>query len=164
MTVHKAAEKIIQEANKPLTAREIAKSMYERGWVSSNAKDPIYSLTQTLEKTIRSEIYNIPELVFVYSHGDRMVGLPSMASNDASHIGYDLSPGSVPKVQMHSITLKIPPELMEKIQLAVQAKLASSLDETISLLLKKGLSTVTQHIRSGLAHQLSKLDEYYDVV
>ncbi|MDZ7291611.1 MAG: hypothetical protein ONB44_16665 [candidate division KSB1 bacterium] len=60
---------------------------------------------------------------------------------------------------MQEITLKVPIELFEKIQLATQAKIAKFFEETVFLLLKNGLTVMAPKIKDGLSHQLRKLDE-----
>ena len=82
--INQAATVILKEANRPLSAKEIAKRALERGLASSNAKDPINSLAQTLEKNIRDDTYNDPKLIFIYSQRGRLIDLPSRKNKGAT--------------------------------------------------------------------------------
>jgi len=150
MTMQQAAFEILKAENRPLLATEIAKRVLEQGLKASDAKDPINSFAQTLEKNIRDGIYNDPKLVFIHSLHGRLVGLPSWEKQET------VTATNLPKTQ--EIKLQVPVELFEKIQLATQAKVANSFEETLILILKNGLSTIAPKIKEGLAQQLKKLD------
>jgi hypothetical protein len=64
------------------------------------------------------------------------------------------------EMQSHLIEIKarIPSELFEKIKLAEQAKLKNDFDETVTLILSKGLSLVAADIKKGLLTQLDSLN------
>lgn len=151
MKIQQAAYDILKGENRPLPATEIAKRVLEKGLKSSEAKDPVSSFAQTVEKNIRDGIYNDPKLIFIHSAQGRLVGLPSWEKKDA------MPEASLTRT--HEFTLKVPVELFEKIQLATQAKIAKSFEETVILLLKNGLTTMASKIKEGLSHQLRKLDE-----
>jgi hypothetical protein len=53
---------------------------------------------------------------------------------------------------------RIPAELLEKIQLAAQAKFASSFDDTIIVLLRKGLTAVAPDVKQRLLDQIDQFD------
>jgi hypothetical protein len=149
--VNEAAVSILQEEKRPLYSKEIARRAIDQGLVSSTAKDPITSIAQTLDKNIRDEIYNHPKLIFISSPKGRLVGLPSMNG--------EVSTLSVAPSHRQTIALKLPIDLIERIQLASHAKIANSFDDTIVLLIKKGLVAVADDVRRGLTMQLNKLDE-----
>ncbi len=58
MTIQEAAQKILEEAGKPLRSKEIAAIALERHMVISNSKDPISSHASTIDKNIRDGVYN----------------------------------------------------------------------------------------------------------
>lgn len=154
MTAQEAAYKIIQEAGTPLPSREIAQIALNRGYLPSFAKDPVFSIATTIEKNIREGIYNSPQLVFIKTMDGRKIGLPSMdvayeQTNDR------LEPQGIASKQ--KLTVELPQEVIDQIQLAHQAKLAASYDETIALLIKKGLSSCATEIRKRLSDQLDSL-------
>lgn len=70
MTVQQAACKILEEKNSPMSAKEISKIVLDRKWKSSDSKDPVTSLAQTLEKNIRDGIYNELDLFLFTTKGD----------------------------------------------------------------------------------------------
>jgi hypothetical protein len=148
--MQQAAFEILKAENRPLLATEIAKRVLEKGLKTSDAKDPINSFAQTLEKNIRDGIYNDPKLVFLHTARGRLVGLPSWEKQET------VTAANLPKMQ--EITLQVPVELFEMIQWATQAKVANSFEETLIFILKAGLSTIAPKIKEGLAQQMKKLD------
>ena len=151
MTIQQAAYRLLQEENRPLPATEIAKRVLEKGWKSSDAKDPITSFAQTIEKNIRDGYYNDPKLIFIHCAQGRFVGLSSWEKKDAKP--------EANVARMEEIVLKVPVELFDKIQLATQAKIAKSFDETLILLLKSGLTARASKIKEEVSQQMRKLDE-----
>lgn len=151
MTIQEAACQILIEAKKPLCSKEIAQIALDRNMVSSNAQDPIQSHAQTIEKNIRDDVYNKPKLIFINSLQGRLVGLPGwdsaslIAKNDKART-------------LGELRIQIPAELLEKIRLAEQAKLKETFDETVSLLLTKGLSSLAADIKKGLMEKLDSLN------
>jgi len=151
MKIQKAAYEILEELGKPTSSKEIARIALDRRMVTSSAQDPIQSHAQTIEKNIRSVIYNNPKLVFIHSPQGRLVGLPGWDS--------DLSPAPDDKTpNLSELRVHVPTELLEKMRLAEQAKLKNSFDETVSLILTKGLSILASEIKRGLMEQLDSLN------
>lgn len=151
MTIQEAAYKLLNEKGNPVSSRELAQIALERQMVSSTAQDPVASHAQTIEKNIRDGVYNNPKLVFIHAGAQgRLIGLP----------GWNLNvPASKdPQPKLIEIKARIPAELFEKIKLAEQAKLKIDFDETVSLLLSKGLSLVAADIKKGLMSQLDSLN------
>jgi len=153
MTIQDVAHKLLQQEGSPLSSKEIAKRALEGGLVSSNAKDPVQSHAATIEKNIRDGIYNKPELVFVQSQEGRLVALPEWETTTIEPARYNSTPA------FREIKIKVPQDIYEKIQLAEQARLANTLDETVVLLLKKGLSSAGSEIRQGVISQLDQFSE-----
>ena len=149
MTIQVTAHVILSEAKKPMSAKELAQIALDRGFPSS-AKDPVQSLAQTLEKNVRDGIYNEPALKFIYRSGRRLLGLPSWDQETAT-------PGTDPQPSTKELVIHVSADLQGKIQLAFQAKLAGTFDDTVTLLLKKGLSAVAPQIKEGVMDQLEKL-------
>jgi HB1, ASXL, restriction endonuclease HTH domain len=153
MRIQEAAHNILEEFGKPLGSREIAKIALERRMVISNAKDPVFSHATSIEKNIREDVYNKPRLIFVRGPKGRLIGLPSWESKSIQF------PDSHSKsIEYMELRARIPADLLEKVQLARQAKLADSFDEMVAILLKKGLSAVAADIKKGLLHQLDQFD------
>ncbi len=150
MTIQEAAYKLLNETKKPLSAKDLARIALERRMVSSGAQDPIASHAQTIEKNVRDGVYNNPKLVFVHAGAQgRLIALPEWDSSQATV--------KEPLLRLIEIKAKIPAELFNKIKLAEQG-LKNDFDETVSLLLLKGLSMVAPDIKKGLMTQLDSLN------
>jgi hypothetical protein len=150
MTIQEAAHNILNEFGKPLNSKEIARIALERRLVDSVAKDPIQSHAQTIEKNIRGDAYNKPRLIFIHGPQGRLIGLPTWEGQ--------FSQGVDKQNEYMELRARIPADLLEKVQLARQAKLANSFDEMVAFLLKKGLSVVAADIKKGLLRQLDQFD------
>jgi len=150
MTIQETAHAILTEAKKSMSSKELAQIALGRGFPST-AKDPVQSLAQTLEKNVRDGMYNHPKLVFIYSNGRRLLGLPSWGQQ---------SPTAVMSTQPSTgeLTVRVPAEVLDQIRLAAQAKIAGTFEETVALLLRKGLSVVAPRIRKQLVEQLDRLE------
>lgn len=150
MTAQEAAHTLLNEIGRPMTSRELAKMALDRHMVVSNSKDPVFSLASTVEKNIRDGVYNHPALTFISSPAGRLVGLPGWEKVPPMH-----SPSLTPRTK--EFTARIPEDLLDQIQLAVQAKLAESFDGTVAHLLRSGLAMAAPTIKDGLMKQLHKL-------
>ena len=155
MTIQKAAYEILKKVGKPVSSKELAQIALERKMVMSFAQDPIQSHAQTIEKNIRGGIYNDPELVFIHSSQRRLVGLPGWDSGLSAPVNDE-------RPIKGELKVHVPAELLEKIRLAEQAKLKNNLDETVSLILTKGISILAPDIKKGLMAQIDSLDSFSD--
>jgi hypothetical protein len=150
MTIQQAAKQILEEEQRPLNSREIAKRALERKMVFSNSKEPIFSHATTIEKNIRGGIYNKPKLIFIHSPKGRLVGLPSW------EVKMPVSPQRKPEPK--EIVLKVPPDLYGKIELAAHAQLADSFNDTLILIIQSGLAAVSEIIKERIMNQLQTLE------
>ncbi len=150
MKVQEAAYRLLTEQQTPMSSRELARIILEKNLVSSRSRDPVLSISSTLEKNIRDGVYNEPELRFVHDRGRRLIGLPSWQRQEAEEVAAALPAKT-------ALSINLPSELADQLHLAAQAKLATSFDETVALALRKGLSALASQIEEGLQTQLSKL-------
>ncbi|MFQ5650718.1 MAG: winged helix-turn-helix domain-containing protein [bacterium] len=151
MTIQQAAFRILHERSRPMSAKEIAQTVLDRKWKKSDSRDPVTSLAQALEKNIRGGVYNDPELVFIRGERGRRIGLPAWK---------DVRTVPAPDTSStREIRLYIPETLHDKLHLAAQAKIASSFEETVIVVLQKGLNALSAQIKQGVAKQLDQLDE-----
>lgn len=150
MKIQEAAKLILEEEQRPLSSREIAKRALERKMVSSNSKNPVFSHATTIEKNICDGIYNRPQLVFIHSPKGRLIGLPSCETKTP--------PISERKPEEREIVLRVPHDLYGKIELAAHAQLADSFNDTLSVIIRAGLSAVSDTIRARIIHQLQTLE------
>ena len=154
MTAQEAAYKLLKEAQRPLPSREIAEIALNKGYVSSSAKDPVFSITTTIEKNIREQRYNSPRLVFINTEDGRKIGLPSMKEAGKTASATDPNQNFRAKKK---ISVELPEELIERLHLASQAKLAANFDDTVALLLQKGLSVSREEVQERVLRQLEEL-------
>ncbi len=149
MKVQEAAYRLLTDEGRPLSSRELARRALERGMVTSASSDPVFSIASTIEKTIRHGRYNRPELVFVRSASGRRVALPAW------------KPRSVPAgPERRMVSVQIPADLVEKITLAAQARLAPTFDATTALLLRRGLAAAAPEIKQAVMRQLDALERH----
>lgn len=151
MTAQHAAQEILTEFRKPMSAAEIARVALERKLVRSFAKKPVASIAQTLEKNVRERRRNKPQLRFVYESNHRLLALPEWADDKKFQ---QSETDAASRVELKAY---IHPDLLEHVQLAVQSRIAAGHDDTIALLLSGGLASQAAHIREGLLNQLSRL-------
>jgi len=154
MTAQEAAYKILNEEQKPLQSRKIAEIALNKGYVASSSKDPVFSIATTIEKNIRDKRYNSPHLVFLHTRDGRKIGLPSMEEAGETESTTDPNQNFGAKKR---VSVELPEEIIERIQLASQAKLTANFDDTVALLLQKGLSVSAAEIRKRLLRQLEKI-------
>lgn len=151
MTVHEAAHTIIREEGRPMAINEVARQILSRGLRASQSKNPVQSFATTIQKTIREGDYNDPELAFIPPTQRRIVGLPEW-QGDPQH-----QPDARDAVRDEEIRLRVSSDLAMKLRLATQAQIADSHDETLILILRKGLSALAPEIKAGLLKHLETL-------
>lgn len=148
MTIQKVAFQILKEEGHPLDSGEIAELALKRGMVSSNARDPVFSLKTTLLKNIRENKYNIPKLCFIgKERGRRLIGLPEWGQKDKTVT----SPVYVP---VHPLMIEINGETVKMIRLAQVGGLGNSENETVSRLIHAGFKALSGEIESELSKRL----------
>ena len=152
VTINEAAVEILKEKNKPLSSIEIATIAFSRKLIYSKAKTPIKSLAYTIDKNIREEFYNNPKLIFLQTSIGRLIGLPGWGGNV---LNIDLQKS---KTSFQKLTISLPSNLMENINLAYQAKIADTYDETLIYIINEGLSKVAHIIKENISKQLEGLN------
>ncbi len=147
MKVQEAAFRILGKEGRPLPSRELARLALQKGWVTSAAGDPVFSIASTIEKNIRTGTYNRPELVFVQTVTGRQIGLPNWKPQ-----------GLVLDHSRKMTSVQLPEELAEKVRLATYAHLAPSYDATLALIVRKGLAAAAPDIKEAILRRLETLD------
>ncbi len=150
MTIQEAAYSLLQKAGNPMSSKILARLALDQRMVGSTARDPVQSLAQTLEKNVRGGTYNNPTLKFVHTSSGRLLSLKTWG--DEREV---IETSTKRLIQNVSITL--PEETYRQVQLAHQAKIADSIEETTVVLLRQGLSMLAPKIKEGLMKQLKQL-------
>jgi hypothetical protein len=98
-------------------------------------------------------LYNTPELEFVHAPPGRLrlLGLPEWKGRP----GTRESPADA--ADLLDLRARVPRDLLDQLQLATQARIAGSFDETVVLLLRRGLTSEASRISDGLLGQLKAL-------
>ena len=153
-TIQQAAYDLLNELGRPTSSREFARMALERGSVRSTARDPVQSLSQTLEKNVREGAYNKPELRFVHESGTgrRLLTLPDRADDRPGE-------GDGRRSTVKQVTIQLPADLLDQLKLAEQAKIADTFDTTACLALQRGLSVLAPRIKQSVIEQLDKLTQ-----
>ncbi len=145
-TAQEAAFDILNEMQRPLPSREIARIALDHELVSSRAQDPVQSIAMTIEKNIRERERNKPRLEFIEINSGRLIGLPSMRSEDDPQ-------GQINNKKME-LKAFIPARLHHRLQLASHAQIAQSDEETIGKVLDAGLTVLSPLIMKNIQSQL----------
>ena len=149
MTVQEAAHIILKEEGGPLGSKEIAERILKNNLVKSWAKNPIASISQTIEKNIRERKHLKPNLIFQYDrYNNRKIWLPEqdkkMTKNEKKN---------------YKISMNIPDDLMEKINVIMINKGRENQDEILVSMLKRGFQDIITERINDLENQLIKLKE-----
>ncbi len=149
VTIQQAAAQLLAEYKKPLKSKELAKLAQERRLVApSTAKDPIQSLSQTLERNIRLDKGNKPRLIFVEIEEGRAIGLPEWYEEKKVE----------KKVECEKVEIPLPADLLNKIKIYQTSFNFTSIEEAIIQLTKKGLSATSQELIDRLKIELDELN------
>jgi len=145
MTFHEAACKILKEEKAPLISKEIATRILKQGLVHSNAKNPNYSIAQTIEKNIRDCRYLEPSLVFLYEFNKRKIWFKS-----EDNLSFD---------RENNISInKIPDELMKMIDYETEENNSKSENEILVGIMKRGLQEIIIERKQNLECQLNQIN------
>ena len=148
VTIQQAAAQLLAEYRKPLKSKELARLAQERGLVApSAAKDPIQSLSQTIERNIRLDKGNKPRLVFVEIEEGRAIGLPEWYEERKVE----------KEVTCEKVEIPLPADLLNKIKIYQTSFNFASMEDAIIQLTKKGLSAASQELIDRLKVELDGL-------
>lgn len=148
MTIQQAAALLLDEYKKPLKSKELARLAQERQLIApSNAKDPIQSVSQVLERNIRLDKGNKPRLVFVETEEGRQIGKPEWYEQKKT----------APKVESEKIQVGFEGDLMNKIKLYQTSFNLPTIEEAIRQLTKKGLNAASKELIDRLKSELEGL-------
>ena len=64
---------------------------------------------------------------------------------------------ATPATQLKEVTVRLPIDIAEHVQLAAYAKVAETFDDTVALLLQRGLASVASQVEQALMARVRKL-------
>ena len=139
-TMQEVAEQILREKGRPMTSTDLAQEALNRRLIESNAFKPIPSLSATLDKNIRTDTYNKPELKHINTlEGIRYIGLPEHDESDIR-----------PETNTEIISVYLPAELNKRVKILIEARLKPSHDETIAWLIENGINHLNEEIKEHI--------------
>lgn len=148
ITIQQAAAELLSEYRKPLKSKDLARMAQERKMVApSTAKDPIQSLSQTLERNIRLDKGNKPRLVFVETENGRCIGMPEWYEEVKIE----------KKAASEKVEVALSSDLLNKVKLYQSSFKLVSMEEAMIQLMKKGLSATSQELIDRLKLELDDL-------
>ena len=147
-TIQQAAAELLSEYRKPIKSKDLARMAQERKMVApSMAKDPIQSLSQTLERNIRLDKGNKPRLIFVETESGRCIGIPEWYEEVKVE----------KKVSSEKVEVALSSDLLNKVKLYQSSFKIISMEEAMIELIKKGLSATSQELIDRLKLELEDL-------
>lgn len=148
ITIQQAAAELLSEYRKPLKSKDLARMAQERKMVApSMAKDPIQSLSQTLERNIRLNKGNKPRLIFVETEDGRCIGIPEWYEEVKVE----------KKTTNEKIEVALSSDLVNKVKLYQTSFKMMDLEEAMVQLIKKGLSAASEELIDRLKLELEEL-------
>jgi len=142
--MQKAAALILEEQERPMTAKELAAEALRRHLVTSRATRKIESLAGTLTKNIRTITSNDPELKTINGpDGTSYIGLPGHNESMISQ-----------QPNLERITIYIPSNLKEKVTMIVSSDIKPSEDDIYSWLLESGIEYRKEEIREHMNNKM----------
>lgn len=148
ITIQQAASELLSEHRKPLKSKDLARMAQERRMVApSMAKDPIQSLSQTLERNIRLDKGNKPRLIFVETENGRCIGMPQWYEEVKVE----------KKVVSESVEVGLSSDLFNKVKIYQTSFKLTSIEDAMVQLIKKGLGATSQELIDRLKLELDDL-------
>lgn len=156
MTIQQAAVKILKKGKAPLKAKEVARIALEESMVSpSTAKDPIQSMSQTLERNIRMNTGNIPKLQFVYTEEGRCIGLPEEDDSHYEKIDFTNKVKQDNKEDLSQlIKIYLPKDILKKVRIYEVSENYMNIEAAIISLIKKSLISSSDEILKKIKNEL----------
>jgi flavin-binding protein dodecin len=153
-TIQQAAYEVLRKANEPLKSIEIAHRIIEQKLIISNAKNPIQSISQALERNIRMNKGNSPRLEFVESYLGRQIQIAERDQRTIHTVNTVLERKEEAKEE---ITLSLPKDLLDKVKIYQLGTGKESVDDAITSLLRTGLFSSSDKLIEILKREMENL-------
>ena len=153
-TIQQAAYEVLRKANEPLKSIEIAHRIIEQKLIISNAKNPIQSISQALERNIRMNKGNSPKLEFVESYLGRQIQIAERDQRTIHTVNTVLARKEEAKEE---ITLSLPKDLLDKVKIYQLGTGKESVDDAITSLLRTGLFSSSDKLIEILKREMENL-------
>ena len=155
LTIQQAAYEVLRKANEPLKSIEIAHRIIEQKLIISNAKNPVQSISQALERNIRMNKGNTPKLEFVETYLGRQI---QIVGQQVVTMQSDVPIETEIKVDtVEEITIKLSKDLLDKVKIYQLGTGKATVDAAIASLLKTGLSSSSDKLIEVLKREMENL-------
>jgi hypothetical protein len=155
LTIQQAAFEVLMEAGEPLKSLEIARRILAKNLVQSEAKNPVQSISQALERNIRMDKGNLPRLQFVETYMGRQIEIAEMPT---THLKQDIAKYEpIKQLPKEEITINLSKSILDKAKIFQLATGAKTLDEAIEALLKSGLASKSEHLIESIKREMEQL-------
>ena len=155
LTIQQAAYEILLEAGEPLKSLEIARRILAKNLIQSEAKNPVQSISQALERNIRMDKGNSPRLQFIETYIGRQIEIAEMPATSLTPALAQYEPMS--QRLKEEVTVNLSKSIVDKVKIFQLATGAKTLDEAIEALLKSGLASNSEHLIESIKREMEQL-------
>ncbi len=155
LTIQQAAFEVLMEAGEPLKSLEIARRIIDKKLVQSEAKNPVQSISQALERNIRMDKGNLPRLQFVETYMGRQIEIAELPTTQLKQEMAKYEP--IKQLPKEEITINLSKSILDKAKIFQLATGAITLDEAIEALLKSGLASNSEHLIESIKREMEQL-------
>ena len=153
-TIQQAAYEILMKSNESLKSIEIANRILKEGLIESNAKNPVQSISQALERNIRMNKGNLPKLEFVETYLGRQIQI----ANRENVVKQTFNTISDKKVEnKEEITISIPKDLVDKVKIYQLGTGKETIDDAVVSLLRTGLFSSSDKLIEIIRREMENL-------
>lgn len=154
-TIQLAAYEILKKSNEPLKSIEIANRILKEGLIESNAKNPVQSVSQALERNIRMNKGNSPRLEFVETYLGRQIQIAKGEDTESRQVFHTISEKKIEHKE--EITISISKDLVDKVKIYQLGTGKETIDEAIASLLRTGLFSSSDKLIEILKREMENL-------
>jgi len=153
-TIQQAAYEILMKSSESLKSIEIANRILKEGLIESNAKNPVQSISQALERNIRMNKGNLPKLEFVETYLGRQIQI----ANRENVVKQTFNTISDKKVEnKEEITISIPKDLVDKVKIYQLGTGKETIDDAVVSLLRTGLFSSSDKLIEIIRREMENL-------
>lgn len=154
-TIQQAAYEVLKKSGEPLKSVEIAHRILSEGLIESQAKNPVQSISQALERNIRMNKGNSPKLEFVETYIGRKIQPANIVQGKnfrTVHSNFE-NKGTLKE----ELTISISKDLLDKVKIYQLGTGKETVDEAISSLLRTGLNSSSDKLIEILKREMENL-------
>jgi len=160
MTSIQAAEIILREFNKPMTAKKIASEILQRKLVHSEAKDQTTSIAATILKSINN--YDDAEVPLSYWNDvskNKLIGLKEWREKNHNIDTQDYDDNSISKqyAKDEKVSVLLPKPVVDKLKFTYQSNIKNSFEDYVVYIVDKGLEASEDEIKQAFSKKIKEI-------